>query len=49
LPNDFDLYVYDSNGDLVNSSGQGNTTFEDADLGQLTSGTFQVQIVALPR
>lgn len=45
-PNDFDLYVYDANGNLVNSSAQGNTTFEDADLGQLTSGTFRVQVVA---
>jgi len=46
LPNDFDLYVYDSTGTLVNSSTQGNTTFEDVDLGQLTSGTFNVQVVA---
>jgi transcriptional regulator with PAS, ATPase and Fis domain len=45
-PNDFDLYVYDADGNLVNSSAQGNTTFEDADLGQLTSGTFRVQVVA---
>ncbi len=45
-PNDFDLYVYDSSGTLVNSSTQGNTTFEDVDLGQLTSGTFRVQVVA---
>ncbi|MDE3057991.1 MAG: hypothetical protein KGJ59_08550, partial [Bacteroidota bacterium] len=45
-PNDFDLYVYDAGGNLVNSSAQGNTTFEDADLGQLTTGTFRVQVVA---
>ncbi len=45
-PNDFDLYVYDANGNLVNSSAQGNTTYEDADLGQLTSGTYRVQVVA---
>jgi len=46
LPNDFDLYIYDSTGNLVNSSAQGNTTFEDADLGQLTSGTYDVHVVA---
>jgi len=45
-PNDFDLYVYDSGGNLVNSSAQGNTTFEDADLGQLTTGTYLVKVVA---
>ena len=45
-PNDFDLYVYDSTGTLVNSSAQGNTTFEEADLGQLTSGTYDIRIVA---
>ncbi len=45
-PNDFDLYVYDASGNLVNSSAQGNTTFEETDLGQLTSGTYRVQVVA---
>ena len=44
--NDFDVYVYDSNGNLVNSGTQGNTKFEDVDLGQLTSGAFQIQVVA---
>ncbi len=46
LPNDFDLYVYDSTGALINSSTQGNTTFEDVDLGQLTTGTYNIQVVA---
>ncbi len=46
LPNDFDLYIYDSAGNLINSSAQGNTTFEEADLGQLTSGTYDVHVVA---
>src|SRR5258705_8141907 len=45
-PNDFDLYIYDANGNLVNSSAQGGTTAEDADLGQLTTGVFQVRVVA---
>lgn len=44
--NDFDLYVYDSGGNVVCSSAQGGTTFEDADCGQLPSGTYTVQVVA---
>ncbi len=44
--NDFDLYVYDSTGTLVNSSAQGGTTSERVDLGQLTGGTYRVQVVA---
>jgi len=43
---DFDLYVYDSSGNQVCSSGQGNTNFEQADCGQLASGTYTVQVVA---
>jgi hypothetical protein len=43
--NDFDLYIYDSAGNVVCSSGQGNTTFESADCGQLASGTYTVQVV----
>ncbi|MFL6440117.1 MAG: WD40/YVTN/BNR-like repeat-containing protein [Terriglobales bacterium] len=43
--NDFDLYVHDSSGNVVCSSGQGNTNFELADCGQLASGTYTVQIV----
>jgi hypothetical protein len=44
--NDFDLYVNDSGGNTVCSSGQGSTTFELADCGQLPSGTYTVQVVA---
>src|ERR1051325_1110829 len=36
-PNDFDLNVNDASGNTVCSSGQGQTTFEDADCGQLAS------------
>jgi hypothetical protein len=43
---DFDLYIYDSGGNLVNSSASGGTTSESVDLGQLSTGTFQVQVVA---
>ena len=44
--NDFDVYVYDGSGNLVNSSTQGNTKFEDVNLGQPPSGIYQVQVVA---
>ena len=44
--NDFDMYIFDAQGNPVNSSGQGKTTFEYVDLGQLTTGTFQIQVVA---
>lgn len=44
--NDFDLYVNDSAGNQVCSSGQGGTNFEDANCGQLPSGTYTVQVVA---
>jgi subtilisin family serine protease len=44
--NDFDVYVYDGNGDLVNSGTQGNTKFEDVNLDQPPSGTYRIQIVA---
>ena len=43
--NDFDLYVHDSNGNIVCSSGQSMTNFELADCGQLPAGTYTVQIV----
>jgi hypothetical protein len=43
--NDFDLYVHDASGNVVCSSGQGNTNFELADCGQLVSGTYTVQVV----
>ena len=42
---EFDVYVYDSGGNLVGMATQSNTTFNNADLGQLPSGTYQVQIV----
>jgi hypothetical protein len=42
---DFDMYVYDAAGNQINSSGQGNTTFELVDLGQLTSGTYQILVI----
>src|SRR5207248_4368907 len=44
--NDFDLYVYDSSGNVVCSSGQGMTTSEAADCGQLALGAYSVQVVA---
>lgn len=43
--NDFDLNVNDASGNTVCSSGQGQTNFEDADCGQLPSGTYTVQVV----
>jgi hypothetical protein len=48
--NDFDLYVNDSSGNTVCSSGDSNTTSgkasELADCGQLAAGTYTVQVVA---
>ncbi len=43
--NDFDLYLYDSNGNVVGQSGQSGTTGESIDAGQLPSGTYTVQVV----
>jgi len=43
--NDFDLNVNDGSGTTVCSSGQSQTTFEDADCGALPSGTYTVQVV----
>ena len=43
--NDFDLNVNDASGNTVCNSGQGQTNFEDADCGQLASGTYTVQVV----
>ncbi|HWG86381.1 MAG TPA: hypothetical protein VN679_01270, partial [Candidatus Acidoferrales bacterium] len=43
--NDFDLNVNDGSGNTICSSGQGGTTSEDADCGQLPSGTYTVQVV----
>jgi len=42
--NDFDLYIYDQNGNLVASSAQGGTTFERA-LVTAASGTYDVVVV----
>lgn len=42
---DFDLNVIDASGNTVCSSAQGQTTFEDADCGQLPSGTYTAQVV----
>ena len=48
--NDFDLYVKDSSGNVVCSSGQGNTLTGDptelADCGQLAAGAYTVQVAA---
>src|SRR5215469_13726896 len=43
--NEYDLYIYDSNNNLVGMATQGGNTFNDADLGQLPSGAYQVQVV----
>lgn len=43
--NDFDLNVNDASGNTICSSAQGGTNFEDADCGQLPSGTYTVQVV----
>jgi hypothetical protein len=43
--NDFDLNVLDGAGNVVCSSGQGGTIFEDADCGALASGVYTVQVV----
>ncbi len=39
---DYDVYVVDAAGNLVCSGTLGNTNFEDADCGQLSSGTYTV-------
>ncbi|HWX54739.1 MAG TPA: hypothetical protein VN176_09130 [Verrucomicrobiae bacterium] len=43
--NEYDVYVYDAAGALVGMATQSGTTSNDADLGQLPSGAYQVQIV----
>jgi hypothetical protein len=43
--NEFDVYVYDSAGNLVGMSTASGGTSNDADLGQLPAGDYQVQIV----
>jgi hypothetical protein len=42
---EIDIYVYDSNSNLVGMATQTGTNYNDADLGQLPSGTYQVQLV----
>ena len=42
--NDLDLYIYDSSGNLVCSSTQGMTDWEDADCGPLGAGVYSVQV-----
>jgi hypothetical protein len=42
---EIDIYVYDASNNLVGMSTQGLTNVQDADLGQLPSGTYQVQLV----
>ena len=42
---DIDVYVFDGNGNLVGASATGGTSSEDADLGQLPPGSYQIQIV----
>jgi hypothetical protein len=43
--NDIDLYIYDSAGNLVCSGLSSDPTAEDVDCGQLSTGTYQVQVV----
>ena len=42
--NDLDLYIMDSTGNVVCSSTQGFTNFEDADCGPLASGQYTVSV-----
>ena len=42
---DLDLYVFDSAGSLVGAAATGGTTGEDADLGPLPPGSYQIQVV----
>jgi hypothetical protein len=46
--NEFDLFVYDSAGNLVASSAQSFATWENIDAGQLPAGNYIVWIVASP-
>ena len=46
--NEFDLFVYDSSGNLVASSAQSFANFENIDAGQLPAGNYTVWIVASP-
>ena len=46
--NEFDLFIYDSSGNLVASSAQSFATWENIDAGQLPAGNYTVWIVASP-
>lgn len=46
--NEFDLFVYDSSGNLVASSSQGFATDEFIDAGQLPAGNYTVYIIPSP-
>ncbi len=43
---DFDLYVYDEEGDEVDHSAAGATTYEEVKLPQLPGGVYEVRVVA---
>ncbi len=45
---EFDLFIYDSGGNLVASSAQSFATWENIDAGQLPAGNYTVWIVASP-
>src|ERR1700686_1933852 len=45
---EFDLFIYDSSGNLVASSAQSFATWENIDAGQLPAGNYTVWIVASP-
>jgi len=42
---DYDLYVYDADGNQIASSAAGGTTKEQVDLGMLEPGSYTVQVV----
>ena len=42
--NDLDVYIMDASGNVVCSSTQGSTNFEDADCGALASGVYSVSV-----
>jgi hypothetical protein len=46
--NEFDLFIYDSGGNIVASSAQSFATWENIDAGQLPAGNYTVWIVASP-
>ncbi|MGH9774695.1 MAG: hypothetical protein ACRD50_07085 [Candidatus Acidiferrales bacterium] len=42
---ELDIYVYDASNNLVGMATQSGTNYNDADLGQLPAGAYQIQIV----